>query len=265
MMALILKTLRDKRWVMLGWAVGIIAISALTISFFPSFSQGDTAEAIVKSLPPQFQSIFGDALSFKQVPNFVSQQVFDFRLPLFMIILAVVMAVNLTVSEEEAGLLKTLQTLPISRTKVVLAKWLGLAVITAVVCAAALPGVLLGVALIGETISFSGVALAVFMLWLLTLSVASLTLMIGFVSGKKGLTVGIASLLGFANIFLSTLAPSVKDLQGVYKWTLYYYYNNPKPIVDPFDWAHVAILATAAIVFMMVAVLFYRKRDIEGA
>lgn len=265
MIPLIRKTLRDKRWVLLGWAVGMVALVALTVAFYPSFSESNAFDQVAKSLPAQFQSILGDAASFKKLPNYVGQQIFDLRLPMFTIILAVVMAINLTATEEENGTLKTLQALPISRTKVVLAKWMSLAVITAVVCAAAVPSVWLAVLAIGNCIDMWPVVAAALSLWLMTFGVASFTMMLGLGLGRKGPAVGLASLFAFYNIFLSTLAPSVDSLKNVYKVSLYYYYNNPKLVISGLDWSHVAILAAAALAFGLVGLMLYRRRDIENA
>jgi ABC-2 type transport system permease protein len=265
MIPLVRKTLRDKRWVLLGWVLGMIALVALTIGFYPSFSQSDAFDQLAKSLPPQFQSLIGDADAYKKLPNYVSQQIFGLRLPMFTLILAVVMAINLTATEEENGTLKTLQSLPISRTKVVLAKWASLAVITAVVCAAAIPAVVIGAAFIGHTLDIWPLAGATLLLWLLTFGVASFTMMLGLGLGRKGLAVGMASLFAFYNIFMSTLAPSVKDLKEVYKATLYYYYDTPKLMIGSFDWSHVAVLAVMAIVFGLVGLVLYQRRDVQNA
>jgi ABC-2 type transport system permease protein len=265
MIPLIRKTLRDKKWVLLAWAIGMIALVIMTVAFYPSFSESDAFDQVAKSLPAQFQSILGDAQSFKKLPNYIGQQIFDLRLPMFTIILAVVMAINLTATEEENGTLKTLQTLPISRVSVVLAKWISLGIITAVVCAAAIPAVWLGVLTIGHSIDIWPVVGAVCMLWLMTFGFASFTMMLGLGIGRKGIAVGIASLFAFYNIFLSTLAPSVARLKDVYKVSLYYYYNNPKLIITDINWAHVGILAAALVVFGLAAILLYQRRDIENA
>lgn len=265
MIPLIRKTLRDKRWVLVAWIAGVMALVMATVAFYPSFSQSDAFDQVAKSLPPQFQSILGDAASFKKLPNYLGQQIFDLRLPMFTIILAVVMAINLTATEEENGTLKTLQTLPISRTSVVLAKWVSLAIITAVVCAAVIPAVWLGVVAIGQSVDIGPVVNATLLLWLLTLGFASFTMMLGLGLGRKGLAVGIASLFAFYNIFLSTLAPSVDNLKDVYKVSLYYYYNNPKLVISGVDWKHVAILGAAALLFGLVGLLLYRRRDVENA
>jgi len=235
------------------------------VAFYPSFSESDAFDQVTKSLPAQFQSILGDAASFKMLPNYIGQQIFDLRLPMFTIILAVVMAINLTATEEENGTLKTLQALPISRWRVVVAKWVSLAVITAIVCAAVIPAVWLGVLAIGHSMDMWPVVGATGVLWLMTLGFATFTMMLGLGIGRKGVAVGLASLFAFYNIFLSTLAPSVDGLKNVYKVSLYYYYSNPKLIIAGIDWKHVIILAAVTVVFGLAALAMYQRRDIENA
>ncbi len=266
MLPLLKKTLRDKRWVILGWMLGMGLLCIFTLSFFPTFSETKAFDEIFKNLPQQFQGLLGDSDTFRKLPNYVGAQLYDIRLPLLTIVLAVVMAVGLTVSEEESGTLKTLQSLPIARRSVVIAKWLSLGLITGLVTFAAVPGVLIGAALINKgTIDAGDLLYATTLLWLLSFGVAAFGFMVGFATGRKSLTVGLVSLFAVYNIFLAWFASSVDWLQDVYKFTLYYYFNNPQPVVGGVDWWHVVVLAAAPVVFGLVGLVVYQRRDIEAA
>jgi ABC-2 type transport system permease protein len=264
MKALLVKILHEKRWSLLGWSFGMFAMTYFVIIFFPSLKESGSFEEFSKSLPAQFQSLLGDALAFTQFPNYVSSQIFDLRLPLIGIIFAVIIAMNLSVHEEESGTLKTLQSLPISRARVILAKLFAIFVMTAVVTFFAFPSTLLGAVSIGEQIEAGPLFLGVIMLWLFTLSMSSFCFMIGSALGKRGLAVGISSLFAVYNVLIAMMAPAITELQRLHTFTLYYYYNNPRVIVHDLDWVHVAVLIGATICSGLLALFFYHRRDIQS-
>ena len=173
------------------------------------------------------------------------------------------LASSLTVREEEEGTLKTLQRLPISRTSVVLAKWAALCVLTATIALAAFVGVLLGIAIIGESVDLEALISASLLLWLLTLSVASITFMVGLSSGRRGLTIAFASIFLVVNILVATMAAGIDSLKEVAKFTLYYYYNTPKLIIENPELSHVMVFAAAIALSLAITLFFYRRRDIN--
>ena len=263
MVAIFLKTLRDKRWATLGWFAGVATMAVFAIAFFPSFSENREFEEVLTSLPQQMQGLLGDALSFRQIENYISAQVFDLRLPLLVIIAAIVMAVSITVSEEEDGALTTLQSLPVSRMSVALQKWMALVVILAIISSGAIAGTMLGVFLINHSVGFGAVVVAALQLWLLGVAMMSFVFMLGMGTGIKPLTVAAGSLFAVYNFLIASLATSVADLSTAHKATLYYYYNNPKLIIEAADWLQALILAGVSLGFLAIAIMLYRRRDMR--
>ncbi len=264
MMWLLWQSLKDKKWALLGWSLGAIFMAWLTIVFFPTIKSTGGFEQLTQNAPEQLKGLLGDTLSWTQIDHYISQQVMNFRLPMVTLIFAVMVGINLSVTEEDKGTLKTLQTLPIGRLKTVSAKWLTVVILSLVVAAACGVGVLVGVFSIHETVSMSRVLESSFLMWLLTASTASLTLMLGLATGKKGLTTLIASLFVAANILIPTLAVNIKDLEFAAKFTLYHYYEQPAIFINAIDWKHAAIMGAAAIAGLLIASFFYRNRDIAS-
>ncbi len=264
MMWLLWQSLKDKRWALLGWSLGAIFMAWLTIVFFPTIKGSGSFEQLTQHAPDQLKGLLGDTLSWTQIDHYISQQVLNFRLPLVTLIFAVIVGLNLSVSEEDKGTLKTLQTLPIGRIKTVTAKWLAILIMSMVIAAACGVGVLVGVVSIHETVGMNHVLESSFLIWLLTASTASLTLMLGLATGKKGLTTLIASLYVAANILIPTLAANIKDLEFAAKFTLYHYYEQPAIFISAIDWKHAAVMSGVAIVSLLIAAFFYRNRDIAS-
>ena len=59
MRSVLTKTLYDRRWFILGWAIAFMALTALLASFFPAMKLSGLEE-LVKNMPPAFTGLIGD-------------------------------------------------------------------------------------------------------------------------------------------------------------------------------------------------------------
>jgi len=128
MFNLLFKTLRDKRFFILGWSLGLMFLGFAMTTFFTSFSGGQI-DQLLSSMPKALQGLVGNVQDWRELPGYIGSQIFDIRLPIFISILSILLAVSLTVGEEDKGQLRTLIALPISRRKIVFAKWIAIVVI----------------------------------------------------------------------------------------------------------------------------------------
>lgn len=264
MSRLVASMLRDKRWGLLGWSLGIFMMAIFTIAFFPSISQSGGFENLTESVPKQLQGLIGDTLSFVRYENYLGQQVFNFRLPLILLIFAVIFILGLTVGEEERGTLKTLQTLPVSRTKVVLAKWLVIVIATLLISVAAGLSVVIGSLLINEELFLRQILEASFAMWLLTLAVAGVVFALSMATGRKGLSSGLGSLFVAATIIVPTVTISTPELEPLAKSSLYYYFMKPRVFIEPPEPLYLALFAGVSLVGLLVAWAVYTRRDISA-
>ena len=86
MFNLFLKTLRDKRFFILGWSLGLTFLGFAMTSFFPSFSGGQI-DGLLETLPPALQGLVGNLQDWRELPGYLGSQIFDIRLPIFVSIL----------------------------------------------------------------------------------------------------------------------------------------------------------------------------------
>lgn len=254
--------LLDKKWAIVGWSLGIIAMAMLTILFFPSIRDSGGLDQLTKSVPEGLQGILGDTLSWTRIDHYVEEQVLSLRIPTVILIFAVMAAIGLSVTEEDRRQLKTLQALPLSRMGVFFAKWAVLVVCMALVAGAAFLGILLATVMINESLPKKDLLGAAGMLALLAVSITSITYAFGMATGRKGLTTLLASVFVVGNILIPSMAKSVEALEPYQYVFPYYYYMNPGLITEPVDWLHVAILAGISVASISIAALVYLKRDI---
>src|SRR5690606_15719077 len=121
--------LRDKRFFILGWVLGLAFLGFAMTAFFPSFNGGQIDE-MLSSLPPALQGLIGDLQDWHELPNYIASQIFDVRLSIIIAVMAILLAIGLTVAEEDKGQLRTIVSLPVSRRSIVTAKWLAAVLIS---------------------------------------------------------------------------------------------------------------------------------------
>jgi len=256
------KTLYEKRWMMIAWGISMIALSALTMALYPSFSQLG-ADEFVNSVPESLRSLIGSVESFKSIPGYVAQQIYGPQIPIMTIILAVILYIGIGVGEEDRGTLQTLMAQPITRTQIYLQKFYAGAIILSIISFTVAVGVLGGVIGLGEEISLLRLFQATLMLCLLNVSYGVVAYAVGMGTGKKALAIGVSSAYAFLSFFISSLAPSVKALQPFEKLSVFYYYNTPQPVVAGLDWSNILLITLFIAVFAVLGLLGFLRRDID--
>jgi ABC-2 type transport system permease protein len=208
------KTLYQKRKFIVGWFIGLATMTILTLSFFPSFKNGELGRTF-NNLSPALQKVVGNTDSFRTVGGYISQQIFALRIPLLATVLSIVLFNGLTVGEERKGLLETQLSLPLKRTTILLQKLLAGIVILAVASIGIFIGIWITLLLIHEHYSYLTIWREIFGAVLVSLDFGLIAFMLGSAIGKKSIAVGAASGFAFLSYLISSLAAAVPSLKDV--------------------------------------------------
>lgn len=257
------KTLYQKRWMILAWTLGVTAMGAFTLAFFPSLKDSNLG-ASFKDLPPALANLVGDNSAFTTVTGYVGEQLFGLRMPLMTIILAIILFTNLTASDEDRGSLAEQLTLPISRTRVLFEKYLAGATILAIAHIGLFIGIIMTLGMIHESLSITKLLEATLACWLISMVFGSITFGLGAATGSKGVTVGVVSYLTFQTYLLTSLATSVDGLQKVEKISPFYYYSHPKVMIDGLSVTNVGVLLLISIIPVLIGWAIFRQRDLKN-
>lgn len=257
------KTIYDKRAFIIGWGLGLAFLGFLMMIFYPAFHQDTGLDQLIKSLPPAFQGIIGDLNNLKELPSYIGSQLFEVRIPIFVSILSIILAVGLTVTEEEKGQLRTLVALPLSRSRILISKWLSIVVISFMTTLATIIGMEIGLLVINETLDPLVVLRLGAMTWLLSICIATLVFGIGMASGKRGVTMGLGVLIAVGSFILTTFAKSVDWLQSYEHASLLHYFPATTIAKDEIGLSDVAVLGGVALLFLLLGLIFFRRRDVR--
>jgi ABC-2 type transport system permease protein len=264
MFAIVRKTLFEKRIALLVWAIGAAAMVWLTMIFYPSFSQSGQFSDALKSLPPQLQGLVGKATDYKTMGGYIDTVVFNLRIPMVTITMAIIFGIGLSAGDEERGVLSTLLAQPVSRGRVLWEKFVALMSSIFIVHVGVLVGLLLSLVAINETYDFDKLVAVVFGCFLISALFGALAYGLGCFTGKKGLSTAIVSVVAFGGFLIDSMAPSVETLQHVQKLSPYYYYSSPSLAVNGVDWSYALLQVAVTLAILALGWSLFRHRDITA-
>ncbi len=262
---LFLKSLRDQRWAVFFWGLGVAVVAAFYISFYPTMRSMGGLQELMDSLPKALRDILSNAgfVDISTPSGFLALEIFSFIIPGMLVAMAVTQASGAVAGEEERGTLDFLLSLPITRLRVIVEKFATLLASTAAVAALAWIGVSVSAPFADMDISPWAVGQLSVSLWLLSLVFGSLALAVGSVLGGRGRSAGIAGAAAVAAYIVNILAPSVEALNLVRPFSPFYYFTPASTLDNGLDWAHAGVLGMVTLVFLLVAIAGFRARDIR--
>lgn len=257
------KTLRDKRWFTTGWGIGFLALAGLMVSFYPAMHVDGSLDALLKNMPAALQGFVGDLSNLKQFSTYLASQMFDVRGQILGGVMVIIVALSLTVGEEDAGQTRTLLSLPISRGSLLLQKWLAMVTIIGIVVGAMGIGVLVFQPLINEAINLAELLRLLVMTWLLLAALGTVTFAAAMATGKRSVAMLVGILVVVGSFILTTFATGVEWLQDYEMWSVFYYYPAVEIVTDGIKLSDVAVLGTLTVIPLIVSLLLFRHRDIN--
>jgi ABC-2 type transport system permease protein len=257
------KTLYDKRAFIIGWSLGMIFLGFLMMSFYPAFHEDTGLDQLVKNLPSAFQGLIGNLNDLKELPGYIGSQLFDVRIPIFVSMIAIILSVGLTVSEEEKGQLRMLLAMPLSRPHILFSKWLAIAVISLITTLAVIVGMLLGLLAIHESLAVDVIVRLGLMTWLLTVCLATVVFSIGIASGRRSLTMALGVLVAVGSFILTTFAKSVDWLEPYEVVSILHYFPAVTIAKSEIALTDVAVYGGIIFVSLLFSTLLFRRRDVR--
>ena len=260
-----LKTLRDGRRSLLWWGIGLVALTSLTVAFYPAFSDAPDFEELFEQMPEALGRMFaGEFTDLTSPEGFLNSQLFFFVVPLMFVIFAVLGGSAAIAGEEGAGTLSLLLTSPTPRWRVVVHKFGAVSVATLLLALLLWVGLAAGALAVSMDISLLGLAAASTSTALLGIAFGAFALALGCITGARGLSAGAASAVAIAAYFLNALAPLSDALTPLQRLSPFYYFVGADPLTNGLNALHVSVLLGLTAAALGVALLAFERRDLRG-
>ena len=257
------RTLYEKRWFVVGWALAFGVIGTLILMFYPSFSENGGFDEVAKTLPSQLQGFIGDPDVFKTIEGFIASQVYDVRMSLMIIIMTLVLAVSLTVREEENGDMRTTLMTSLSRERVVTEKFLAAVVIITILNLVTTAGIYIGLVSLGEVMPHVLIWQLFALSCLFGITAFTIPYAIALATGKRAITLFVGLVVAIGSYILSTFARTVDWLESWDYISLIHYYDTASVRHGTFDRLDVITLISIGVISLLVAFIAFRSRDIN--
>ncbi|HUD07305.1 MAG TPA: hypothetical protein VMR34_05465 [Candidatus Saccharimonadales bacterium] len=252
------KILYQKRKTMIWWFAGLVGVTFFTIIFFPALKNSNLGQ-VFNTLPKGLQQVTGGANTFSSIGGYIAQEIFALREPLLLIILSILLFNNLYVSEERKGLLEAQISLPLTRKKIFLTKLVCAILVVVVASVGIVVGVKLGLISIHTHYSLLKIIQESLECLLISLDFGLVALLLSSIFGTKGIVTGLSTTFAFGSYLISSMAPTVKSLQGIDKLSPFHYYQN----LEVFNKHNTEVLAIFGLVLIVLSFIFFVRRDIK--
>ncbi len=255
------KTIYDRRHGLLWWSVGIGALTVATLSVWPSVH--DEYQKLVQNYPETLLAFFGiEKGGLGTAAGYLQAELFGLMLPLTLIAYMIAAGSAATAGEREAGTLEFLLSQPVSRTRVLVQKCLGLCASLALITAAFTVVLIASTRLFDLSIAISQLLAATFSAYVLAVLFGMVAMLAGSLTGHRALAAGIASAAAVAAYLLSSLAALVTGLQRFRPLSPFWWYSGHDPLRHGLEPLHIALLLVAVLICVVAAIVAFERRDL---
>lgn len=267
---LFLGNLKLGRWGLVAWGALIFLYGLLMMYLYPTIVESATGIIdYMDSMPEAMKAAFGyegiDFKNFTLTPEVFTTMEFLIMWPLLIGIYGIFSCVGIA-REAERGTLDLLLAQPVKRYKVLISKFAVFVFAALLITVASLLGLLIGTAIINESVDINSLALALFEALLLVLAIASFTLLCSviFLEPRKSLLVAGVVVAGsyILNFIVPILNPSITWLRNL---SLFYHYQ-PNEVVSSTSLNETAIVVYVVVIAVcfVAALIVFQRRDLNA-
>jgi ABC-2 type transport system permease protein len=217
---------------------------------------------LTENLPQAVLALFGGEIDFASGEGFLHSRVFAFLGPLLLLVFAIGFGSRTIAGEERYGTLELVLSSPMSRRLVVAEK------LAALVASVSLLGLVMWVALAAGAqlwdvgVPPSRIGGAVLVATLLALTFGTLALLVGCLTGRRGMASATATAAAVGTYLLSAYASLAEALEPWRYASPWYFYDSSDVLRTGLDPVNVVVLAGLVIAFSTAAIVAFDRRDV---
>jgi ABC-2 type transport system permease protein len=255
------KGLRDQRWALLGWGLGLSLLLLVEAAVWPSIRDMPNFDELMANYPKAMQKLF-DVQSMTTGTGFMNAELFTLMVPMVFIFYGVGRGARMVAGEEEAGYLEAVLVTPVSTRSVLLQKAAALAV-GIVALGALLALVLLACSLVfGLGIGAGDTLVACLAMVLIGFEFGAVALAVGAATGRRALALGIGGAAAVAAYVLYALGRMVESVEPYLPLSPFQQALQHGPLGGSLPLT-LGWVALGAAVVLTVAIPLFDRRDLR--
>jgi ABC-2 type transport system permease protein len=253
------KSLRDYRSALVSVGIVLLAVAVMDLLIYPSYKT--SLEDL--ELPAGFEGFLGEAGSISSPEGFIAAEFFSW-IPLLLIVVAIIAGTAAIAGEESAGTLDLLLAQPVSRRRLLLERFGGMAAGLTLVALFSLPGFVIGLLVVDFDLGFDRILAATVNMLPVTFLFLAFSLWMSAALPSRSA----ASILGIGLVvvayFLNLIGSAVDVLEWPRKLSPFYWADGSHVLVHGFDFGRAGLLLAVAAVFLLLALRAFERRDIAS-
>lgn len=265
LVSVLAKTLRDQGRSLLAWSVSLALIVAMYAAVWPSVRDQPSMSDFIDQMPEAFRSMFATSGADMSTPTgYIQIELLSFMGPIAILIYAVGAGARAIGGEEDRHTMDLLLSNPVGRGRVVLDKFLAMAVGTFLLATVMGVSLVLEGKLVDLQLPADKVAATMLHLALLGVVFGALALALSAGTGRTGLSRGVPGALAVIAYIVNALAPLVDVFDRVQQVSPFFQYIAHDPLRQGVAWDGVAVSVSTIAVLVALAVVGFRRRDVAA-
>ncbi|MBT8249696.1 MAG: ABC transporter permease [Acidimicrobiia bacterium] len=257
------KGIWDRRKTLMWWGIGMTLYVILNVAFFPSLKEESFSE-LFESVPEAMLAAFGiqDIAALSTGVGYVNSQLYDGFGTILVAAWAIAIGATTLSSEEDSKTMDMLLSLPVSRTRVVLEKWLAMVVLMVGISAVIFLVLVVSNPIWELDLTLEGMVWVNLGLALLSILFGTVAMAVSAVSGRRGLAIGASGGLLALLFLLYGLGSVVDSLESIRGTSPFYWYLDSVPLAGTVSALGFLGMAFVTLLFLAIAVLGFNRRDV---
>lgn len=252
------KTLRDLRWQVFWYGLGLALMAALIVYIYPSYADQFAGFEI----PEAMRALIGD-VDYTTGTGFVSAEFFSW-IPIVVAVFAITSGTGALGGEETNGTLDLLLAQPITRVRVAVEKLAGLLVASVLIVAITYVGWLVSVPFVDIEVGLGELAVATLNLLPLMLVLQALACLATVTLSSRGTATGAVTAFAVVSYFVYYLGALVDALEPVQVFSIFHHYHGTEVLTDGLQWPGLILLLGLYVGLCLAALRAFQRREIGG-
>ncbi len=256
--SIFIQTLRNLRWQIFWYGIGLALMAALVIYVYPSYA----SQLADFNIPEAMRALTGN-VDYGTGAGFLSGEFLSW-VPIVVAVFAIMSGTSAIGSEEANGTLDLLLAQPISRRRVAIEKLAALFVSTLLVVLITYIGWLISVPFVKIDVGLGDLALATVNLVPIMLVLQSIGCLASVSMANRGVATGAVTAFTVASYFVNYVASLVHAIEPLRLLSIFHYYHGTEVLTDGLQWFGFILLLALYVGFSILAVTGLERREIGG-
>jgi ABC-2 type transport system permease protein len=253
------KTLRDARWQIFWYGVGLASMAALVVYIYPPYSE----QLADFEIPEAFRAFFGEA-EWSTPAGFLGTEFFGNWVPALIVVFGIMQGTNALAGEEVNGTMDVLLAQPVSRARLLIEKMVGFVIATLLILSMVGIGWLLSIPFVEEMdVPMGRVLGATYGLLPLAAAFYAFSLWLSVALPTRGAATGIAAVVAVFTFFAYTLSLVVDLLKPMQWLSPFFYYDGTGMVVHGVTPWKMSLLVVSWAAFSALALVAFDRREIS--